>query len=310
MRSPACVSTASSALPGWRAARPGDGAHRCGQGLARRHAGHARAARRCAADATRGRRVRRRARRAPSPTRRWPSPSCTRTPSSIVVDKPAGLVVHHGAGPHGGHVGGRPAGPLPRPGGLAEAAVATSRTGPGSCTAWTRAPRGCWWWPAPPTAYRSLAQQFRAHGAGREYRGAGGGDRGGRRAAPSTRPSAARRGNRRAWRCTARGREARTAVPGRARASRPRSLHPARGEPRHGPHPPGPRASGRHRPPRRRRRPLRTAPGPATLGHGRDAGAGRLFLHAFRLSLDHPRAAARRGRRRCPPISAPGWWRC
>ena len=61
----------------------------------------------------------------------------------IVVDKPAGLVVHPGAGQRDGTLVTAcwPATPS-SPG-------SASPTAPASSTASTRARRGCWWWPAP-----------------------------------------------------------------------------------------------------------------------------------------------------------------
>ena len=52
-----------------------------------------------------------------------------------------------GCGPRRRHPGRGPAGPLPRPGGLVDRECAHP-TGPASCTGSTRAPRGCWRWPA------------------------------------------------------------------------------------------------------------------------------------------------------------------
>ena len=68
----------------------------------------------------------------------------------VVVDKPAGLVVHHGAGHHGGTLVDGLLARFPDLGGLWPRRAGATPTGPGSCTVWTRAPRGSWWWPAPP----------------------------------------------------------------------------------------------------------------------------------------------------------------
>ena len=70
--------------------------------------------------------------------------SCTRTTHLIVIDKPAGLVVHPGAGQRDGHARERPAGPLPR-----DRRAWATRPARASSTASTRAPRACWSSPAP-----------------------------------------------------------------------------------------------------------------------------------------------------------------
>ncbi len=86
----------------------------------------------------------------------------------VVVDKPAGLVVHHGAGHRGARwsTGCWRASPIWSAWPKTEWAIPD---GPASCTDWTRARRGSWWSPARPAPTASLSKQFRAHSAGREY---------------------------------------------------------------------------------------------------------------------------------------------
>jgi 23S rRNA pseudouridine1911/1915/1917 synthase len=203
----------------------------------------------------------------------------------IVVDKPAGLVVHHGAGHHAGTLvdgllarypdlqalGGAGGGDADRPGIVHRLDKGTS---------------GLLVVARTPGAYRSLAQQFRAHSAGREYRvlvaGTVEADEGtvdapiGRSTRQRTRMAV-----------TARGREARTEYRVTTRFLDPVACtlleasldtgrthqvrvhlaaigHPVIGDERYG---------------RSLARP------PSIVAR---MTAGRMFLHAFRLSLDHP----------------------
>ena len=74
----------------------------------------------------------------------------------IVIDKPAGLVVHPGAGnPDGTLVNGLLA-RYPR-----DRRASASRTARASCTASTSARRVCWSWPAPQRAYDALVDAAR-----------------------------------------------------------------------------------------------------------------------------------------------------
>ncbi|HLX89816.1 MAG TPA: hypothetical protein VKR22_15330 [Acidimicrobiales bacterium] len=65
----------------------------------------------------------------------------------VVVDKPAGLVVHHGAGQHGGTLVDGLLAQFPELAGLADAGLGES-TRPGIVTGSTRGRRDCWWSPA------------------------------------------------------------------------------------------------------------------------------------------------------------------
>jgi 23S rRNA pseudouridine1911/1915/1917 synthase len=203
----------------------------------------------------------------------------------IVVDKPAGLVVHHGAGHHGGTLVDGLLARFPDLEGLAEEGGGDPDR-PGIVHRLDKDTSGLLVVARTPGAYRSLAKQFRAHSAGREYRVLAAGiveaDEGtvdapiGRSTRQRTRMAV-----------TARGREARTEYRVMTRFSQPvpctlleASLdtgrthqvrvhlaaigHPVIGDERYG---------------RSQARPQSIV---ATMG------AGRMFLHAFRLSLDHP----------------------
>ncbi len=203
----------------------------------------------------------------------------------IVVDKPAGLVVHHGAGHHGGTL---VDGLLARfPDLLALAAAGGGDPDrPGIVHRLDKGTSGLVVVARTPAAYRSLAKQFRAHSAGRQYRVLAAGrveaDEGtvdapiGRSTRQRTRMAV-----------TARGRPARTEyrvlerfvspVPctlleasldtGRTHQVRVHLSaigHPVIGDDRYG----------------------RSVARPQALMAL--MAPGRLFLHAFRLSLDHP----------------------
>ncbi len=98
----------------------------------------------------RGRRRRDRRPRPPAPTPSWrptpPSPfrSCTRTPTCVVVDKPAGLVVHPGAGQTSGTLVN---GLLAR---YPEIRAVGQPDRPGIVHRLDKGTSGCWWSPVAP----------------------------------------------------------------------------------------------------------------------------------------------------------------
>ena len=79
----------------------------------------------------------------------------------LVVDKPAGLVVHPGAGQPGPHAAKCVAG--------LGSALARRCRAPGSSIGSTRTPADCWWWPEPCEAQTSLTRQLMARSVEREY---------------------------------------------------------------------------------------------------------------------------------------------
>jgi len=203
----------------------------------------------------------------------------------IVVDKPAGLVVHHGAGHHGGTLVDGLLARFPDLLTLAEAGGGDPDR-PGIVHRLDKGTSGLVVVARTPAAYRSLSKQFRAHSAGRQYRvlvaGTVEADEGavdapiGRSARQRTKMAV-----------SAQGRQARTEyhvlerfvspVPctvleasldtGRTHQVRVHLSaigHPVIGDDRYG-------------------RSLARPPALLTL-----MAPGRLFLHAFRLSLDHP----------------------
>ena len=203
----------------------------------------------------------------------------------VVVDKPAGLVVHHGAGHHGGTLVDGLLARFPDLGDLS-AAGGGDPGRPGIVHRLDKGTSGLLVVARTPDAYRSLARQFRAHSAGRQYRVLAAGtveeDEGtvdapiGRSTRQRTRMAV-----------TARGRQARTEYRVLERFTAPVACtlleaslqtgrthqvrvhlaaigHPVIGDERYGGASARPRAVT-----------AQLAP-------------GRLFLHAFRLSLDHP----------------------
>jgi 23S rRNA pseudouridine1911/1915/1917 synthase len=203
----------------------------------------------------------------------------------VVVDKPAGLVVHHGAGHRGGTLIDGLSARFPDLATLAEAGGGDPAR-PGIVHRLDKGTSGLLVVARTPVAYRSLSQQFRTHSAGRAYLVLAGGaveaDEGaidapiGRSTRQRTRMAV-----------TARGKQARTdyrvverfhhPVPctlleatldtGRTHQVRVHMAaigHPVIGDERYG--------------------------GPAAMPRAVTAGmdSGRLFLHAGRLSLDHP----------------------
>ncbi len=203
----------------------------------------------------------------------------------VVVDKPAGLVVHHGAGHHGATLVDGLLARYPEMAGLPPAGAGEPDR-PGIVHRLDKGTSGLIVVARTPAAFHSLSDQFRRHSAGRSYLalvvGLVDADRGvvdapiGRSSREPTR-MAVRTG----------GRPARTAyrVRSRYRSPSPSTLieadletgrthqvrvhlaaigHPVLGDTRYG----GSRSS------------------PEALV--RDLGAGRVFLHAYRLSFDHP----------------------
>ena len=79
----------------------------------------------------------------------------------LVVDKPAGVVVHPGAGNEHGT--------------LAQALAGRAAGGPdpdaarASCTGWTATRRGCWWWPSPKPPTPSCRRMIRDREVTRRY---------------------------------------------------------------------------------------------------------------------------------------------
>jgi 23S rRNA pseudouridine1911/1915/1917 synthase len=203
----------------------------------------------------------------------------------IVVDKPAGLVVHHGAGnPAGTLVDGLLA-RFPDLEGLA-AAGGGDPDRPGIVHRLDKGTSGLLVVARTPGAYRSLAKQFRAHSAGRAYIVLAAGTV---EAESGTIDAPIGRSTRQRTRMavTARGRQARTGytVVSRYVEPVPCTLLEATLE------------TGRTH----QVRVHLAAIGHPVIGDERYGGAnarpravmaemtpGRLFLHAFRLSLDHP----------------------
>ncbi len=189
----------------------------------------------------------------------------------VVIDKPAGLVVHHGAGNHEGTLVDGLLARFPDLAGLAEAGGGDPDR-PGIVHRLDKGTSGLLVVARTPEAYRSLAKQFRAHSAGREYlvlaAGTVEGDEGtvdapiGRSTRQRTRMAV-----------TARGQAGSHRVPGHRALLHAGALHLARGPSRHGSDASGPGAPRRHRPSRDRRRTLWTVRGPSSSRHG-DAGTG------------------------------------
>ena len=92
-------------------------------------------------------------------------------PSFLVVDKPAGLVVHPGAGHPTGTLVAGPARALPRARGARRARRAPPRTAPASSSGSTRGPRGVLVVARTPAAYASLTAQLAARTVERRYVG-------------------------------------------------------------------------------------------------------------------------------------------
>jgi 23S rRNA pseudouridine1911/1915/1917 synthase len=212
-------------------------------------------------------------------------------PSLIVVDKPAGLVVHHGAGHRGGTLVDGLLARFPELGDL-PAAGAGEADRPGIVHRLDKGTSGLLVVARNAEAYHSLSGQLRQHTAGRHYRSLVAGlveaDAGvvdapiGRSPRKPTRMSVTRG-----------GRPARTAytVVGRYREPFEATLIEATLD------------TGRTH----QVRVHLAAIGHPVIGDDRYAGAvprpsavkaalpgGRLFLHAFRLSLDHPDGGERR----------------
>jgi 23S rRNA pseudouridine1911/1915/1917 synthase len=86
----------------------------------------------------------------------------------VVIDKPAGLVVHHGAGHHGGTLVDGLLARFPDLRGLSEAGGGDPGR-PGIVHRLDKGTSGLLVVARTPDAYRSLARQFRTHSAGRQY---------------------------------------------------------------------------------------------------------------------------------------------
>ena len=214
----------------------------------------------------------------------------------IVVDKPAGLVVHPGAGQRRRHAGQRAAGPLPR-----ASPASASPTGPASSTASTRGTLG----PArrgphrrrPTTALVAPARGPRRSTA--RYLALVWGVPDGAARRRSTRRSAARPRDPTRMAVVADGR----AGPHRATRSSERFDEPGdvallRVPAGDRPHPPDPRPPGRHRPPGRRRRRATAAAAP------RLDVPPRPFLHAAAARPSTTRRTGERADVRRPPLPA------
>jgi len=203
----------------------------------------------------------------------------------VVIDKPAGLVVHHGAGHHGGTLVDGLLARFPDLAGLSEAGGGDPDR-PGIVHRLDKGTSGLLVVARTPEAYRSLAKQFRAHSAGRQYLVLAAGTV---EADEGTVDAPIGRSTRQRTRMavTTRGKEARTEYRVTERFSTPvpctlleASLdtgrthqvrvhlaaigHPVIGDERYG----------------------RSVARPQVLTA--ELSPGRMFLHAFRLSLDHP----------------------
>jgi 23S rRNA pseudouridine1911/1915/1917 synthase len=212
-------------------------------------------------------------------------------PHLIVVDKPAGLVVHHGAGHSGGTL---VDGLLSRFPDLTELAAAADGdpNRPGVVHRLDKGTSGLLVVARSPEAFSSLSRQLREHTAGRHYRALVAGlveaDAGvvdapiGRSPRQPTRMAVTRSGRpaRTAYTVVARYREPQEATlveatldTGRTHQVRVHLAaigHPVFGDDRY----------------------RGTVPRP--IATGTSLAPGRLFLHAYRLSLDHPEDGSRR----------------
>jgi 23S rRNA pseudouridine1911/1915/1917 synthase len=203
----------------------------------------------------------------------------------VVIDKPAGLVVHHGAGHHGGTLVDGLLARFPDLAGLA-AAGGGDPDRPGIVHRLDKGTSGLLVVARTPEAYRALAKQFRAHSAGRQYLVLAAGTV---EADEGTVDAPIGRSTRQRTRMavTTRGKQARTEYRVTERFSTPvpctlleASLdtgrthqvrvhlaaigHPVIGDERYG----------------------RSVARPQAVMA--QLSPGRMFLHAFRLSLDHP----------------------
>ena len=174
-------------------------------------------------------------RRCPRPTRPSRSTVVHEDDDVVVVDKPAGLVVHPGAGQRRRHARQRAARPLP-----GDRRRRRARTGPASCTASTAARPGCWSWPGRQQAYARPGR--RAGGP----RGRAAGTRRWCGACPrpptasSTRRSAARRATRTRMAVVAGGKDGPHPLRGARPLDRSRSCAAAATAGWRRPHPPDP----------------------------------------------------------------------
>ena len=203
-----------------------------------------------------------------------------------VVDKPAGLVVHPGAGHDEGTLVGGLLARFPDLAELVAAGRVPARPARASCTGSTRGPRGCWPWPAP---RRPTGRWWTSWPRGRMERrylalveGEVADDRGevdapiGRSARTPTKMAVTAGGQAGPDRLHRAG--------AAAAASGPTTLLELSAAERA--HPPDPGAHGGHRPPGGRATPATARPTSAL-------GSGRFFLHAFRLAFTHPATGER-----------------
>ncbi len=201
----------------------------------------------------------------------------------IVVDKPAGLVVHPGAGHPGGTLVNGLLARYPELAGLRGGGGRRRAPARASCTVSTAAPPACWWWPGRPTPTSSLVAQLRDRRVSRRYQALVLG-RGGRRIRCGRRPHRAL-GELRPTRMAVsrKGRTARTRYRGGAAVQPPGRGHLAR---RGRSTPAGPTRSGSIWRPSA----IRWSGTRSTGGVERLPGStlNRPFLHAAALAFEHP----------------------
>ena len=181
-------------------------------------------------------------------------------PELVVIDKPAGLVVHPGAGHHDGTLVGGLLARYPDIATLVDAGVCPADR-PGIVHRLDKGTSGLMVVARTEMAYTALVAQLADRTMRRRYlalvEGLVADDRGeidapiGRSTRTPTKMAV-----------SSNGRSARTGYTVLERRSEPRRTHPARAQSGKWAHPPDPRPHGRHRTPRRGRRPLRHA-GPA-----------------------------------------------
>ena len=215
----------------------------------------------------------------------------------VVVDKPAGLVVHPGAGHADRHARPRPARPLPGDG-----RASANPTGRASCTGSTATPPASSSSPGPRRRARRLVRALAERRVTREYlalvHGVPEADAGhGRRAGRPLLTGADADGG------DGPGPGGADPLRGAAAVARARPVAAAlpAGD---GPHPPDPSAPGGHRPPRRRRCDLRPRPARRRAG----APACSCTPPASPSTTPSPASTSRLRLTRCPSGSA--WTPC
>ena len=205
--------------------------------------------------------------------------SSTRTTTSIVVDKPAGMVVH----PAAGHASGTLVNALLHH--VDDLSGIGGEKRPGIVHRLDRGTSGLMVVAKHDAAHEELARQFHDREVEKEYVALVWGEvQAGRRIdAPIGRDPANRK------KMSARARRSREAVTRIVRAEHlGRDADAGAGRDPHRPHPPDPRAPQRHRPSDRRRFAVRRRP-PARAGDLRAVThLERPFLHAARLAFKHP----------------------